>query len=220
MSAISRKRVTLGSMAATMMVAAALLGPASAAQAYGTSPEELISACENGIDQEGVSVNCSFESDHVSSSFVEWHRFGAAVTNCTAGTTVDVKQWVGDLRTYTQTWTVGGTAKLNLGPIGIEGKGELSQAESRTSERRSEVIAAPGQKVAATLGKTIDVVEGRMKVLITDNGGYQDGSSYAVPETYYIDNIQRTAPTTIEEVGVDQVACGELFKVDPETTPV
>ena len=126
----TQKRLGIGSTTLVAAIAAfALLGPASPAQAYGTSAEELTSACENGYDDVGVSVSCVFEADHVSGYHKEWHRYGSAVTNCNTNSP-EIKQTILESKTLSETWTVGGKIGFSYEGIGIEGNSSYAQTTS------------------------------------------------------------------------------------------
>ena len=212
----TRTRLGIGSTTLLAAVAAfALLGPASPAQAYGTSPEELTEACENGYDDVGVSVSCVFEADHVSGYHKEWHRYGSAVTNCNTNSP-EIKQTILESKTLSETWTVGGKIGFSYEGIGIEGNSTYAQTTSKTDGVNRELTALPNEKVAATIGTELATEVGRMRVEIFDNGGYQDGTTYASPDTFYIEGVTRDVPTGVTEHGEHQVACDQKFTIDPE----
>ncbi|MCS5717778.1 hypothetical protein N1027_06475 [Herbiconiux sp. CPCC 205763] len=212
-----RTRLGLGGAAATAaLVLAGLAGPAATAQAYGTSPEELASACTDGIGEANISVSCTFEAAYASSYFQEWHRYGDPVTNCAGGSNDVVSQIVAS-RTFTETWSAGGKFGVSGGGISIEGNSSYSASTATTTGVNRTLEAGPGEKVAATVGTTFAVEEGRMRVDIYDNGG---GGDQTFTDTYYIEGTQRTVPTGAQEQGQDQVPCGQKFTIDPEQTPV
>lgn len=220
---ITRKRLGLSAgTAVAALIALGLLGPVSPATADEADDLAAVCAGKPGSETNGITGTCTFESESVVSSYLDWHRYGDPVTNCKPGTTQPAKSTVGDVRTSSQTWSVGGGIGLEIeGVIKIEGKGEYSQTESQSSERRDEITALPGQKMAVTLGQGYEDVQGRIRVDVDvyDNSG-NDGGIYLGTEAHYIDNVIRKAPTGYQEVGIDQVACGERFTIDPETGPV
>ncbi|WP_411698911.1 hypothetical protein [Conyzicola sp.] len=212
----TRTRLGIGSATLVAAVAAlAFVGPASAAQAYGTSPDELTAACENGYGDVGVSVKCTFEVDHTAGYYKQWHRYGSAVTNCNTNSP-EIKQTILESKTLSETWTVGAKFGFSYEGVGIEGNSSYSQTTSKTDGVNRELTALPNEKVAATIGTEMAIEEGRMRVEIFDNGGYQDGSTFASPDTYYIDGVKREVPTGVTEHGEEQVACDQKFTVDPE----
>jgi hypothetical protein len=213
----TRTRFGFGGLVATAaLVVAGLAGPAASAQAYGTSPEELASACVDGVGENNISVSCTFEAQSTGTPWLEWHRYGNPLTNCGGGTNPAVSMIVSS-RTFTETWSVGGKVGFSGGGISIEGNSSYSAATSITTGVNRTVTAGPGEKVAATLGTAFVVEHGRMRVEIIDNGG---GGDYSFHETYYIDGAERTVPTGAYEEGQDQVPCGQRFTVDPEENPV
>lgn len=221
MKTSTRTRLGLGST--TLVAALAVLtltGPTAPAQAYGTSQDELASACENGIDQVGITVNCTFEADHVSGYHKVWHRYGDPVTNCEAGSTHEASVRIDASRTETQTWTVGGKFSFPIKSIGIEGNSSYSNSVAITNTVARDVTAWPGEKAAATVGTTMATEEGRIRVDIIDNGGVQDGYGSGFSDTYYIDGVKRDVPTGEKEDGRTQAACGAPFDVDPENSPI
>jgi hypothetical protein len=216
MKTSTRTRFGIGT--ATIVAGLALFslaGPASPAQAYGTSESDLAAACADGIDEVGISVQCTFEADHVSSYNMVWNRYGNPVTNCN-NPWGEVKATIVSSRTFTQSWTAGGKFGISWEGMGLEGNASYTESTSTTTGVNREIVAGLGQKNAATMGTEMAVEEGRIRVDIMDSFG----SDYVSTDTHYINGAQRTVPTGVKQEGSDPVSCGEKFTIDPENTPV
>lgn len=213
-TATRRAAVTLLSSAA--LCASGVLIAAPAQSDTGLPRDELISICNGGVSTDGEhrKSDCVFEAAEESPQEMEWHRYGDAVTNCSTGATQDVTSLVGDVRTVTETWTVGGTAGVTLGAIKVEGKVEYGGSRAAATERRDTVVAAPGRKNAVTLGVGHITQTGRLRVVTLF--GTPGETTSGIEETSYVDDVTRRVPNGYREKGQDEVACGEKFRVDPE----
>jgi long-subunit fatty acid transport protein len=202
------------------VAATALMGvffPVSAAQAENVprSQEELQEIC----NATGTSWNydkCSFEVQSEGAAYLDWVRYGNPVSNCSEGATQPITHQEGDVRTFSETWTVGGGISFKIKDVlTIDGGADYSQTRSTSVEKRESITAAPGRKNALTTGTEFVDQAGRLKVEVAiyaqENG--VDGSTFAGYETYYIEGINRKVPTGNSEIGQDDKACSEEFGV-------
>jgi len=213
----TKRRAIRAGMALTGVALFAAIVPAASASADDPySADNLLRVCNGapGDQTQGLSGSCTFEVQGDGGQHVEWRRYGDPVSNCNAGTTTAIQSMVGDTRSFSESWSAGGTGGIGLGPISISGGGNYSQTRSVTSERRDTVTANPGRKTAVTMGTGFVDQTGRIRVDVEvyDNSG-GDGGVYVGTEAHYIDGIARTVPTGYQEKGQDEVSCAEDFRV-------
>ncbi|MBD3887517.1 hypothetical protein IFO70_38895 [Phormidium tenue FACHB-886] len=210
---------------ASLFTGGALL---AGAQASDLTPEELLRICKGEVINKGGEEyhldECVFEAVTETAQELEWHRVGDPVTNCTPGATQSITTTVGETRTDTETWSVGGSIGITIEEVlKIEGKSEYQQSRSLTTERRDAITVPPGRKNALTLGTGWVTQTGRMRAVTKDNRLYVPplGSPPGVaqgPEsnTFYVDNVTRRVPNGYIEKGQNEVGCDSKFTVDPE----
>lgn len=215
---MKRKKIAVSALvAATCGAGVWIATPASADDPVEIPEDQLLKICNTGSNDDGWTGDCTFEAASETPEELEWHRYGQPVTNCAPGATQNIVLTVGDVRSFTETWTKGGGISLDITDfLKIEGKAEYQKSKTVTNETRNQITAPPGRKNAVTLGTAFVVQTGRMRADVNVPVSAPDGNVSYYKVAYYIDDVSRRVVTGRTEAGQDEVACGEKFRVDPE----
>jgi len=210
--ATSTRRATQGAVGVAALALMGTVLPSAPAAAEGFTQEELQTICATGKVGDWVEGTCTFEVQGESYE-TAWKRVGDPISNCNAGTTSDYTTTIVAGTSVSQTWKVSTGFEWEVGKdFKVEAGAEYGQTKTITEERREQITAKPGRKVALTVGTGITHQTGRMRV---DTQQVQVGEW--IPEggtsTQYIDGVTRSVPNGYIERGQDEVSCAEDFRV-------
>jgi len=119
---------------------------------------------------------------------------GTPVTNCQAGANSDISDTIGGSITLSETWSVGVSIGLDLGPLNLSVNGGWSHGRSITYDQKIGIVVHPGYQGVLVANVLYNRTGGNMQV----------GKGQAFP-------LVSNQPEKIASYGADIVPCTSQF---------